>query len=109
MKCVTAVLLAILSPCSFNRKEIVNVNFVINVFVTDLFIFLAFLNESTQFTVTIHHGNNNPLLIYPEVMNLHQSTPNLVSICFLGVDLGWITVGRVDCHHKCGRLIRPNG
>ena len=34
--CYTAVLLAVLSPCSFNRKEIVNVNFVINMFVTNL-------------------------------------------------------------------------
>ena len=37
--CYTAVLLAVLSPYNFNRKEIVNVNFVINVFVTNLFIF----------------------------------------------------------------------
>ena len=58
--------------------------------------------------VTIHPGDNNPLLIYPEVMNLPQSTPGLVRVCFVGVDLGWITVSEVDCHHKRGRLIGPN-
>ena len=59
--------------------------------------------------VTIHHGNHNPLLIYPEVMNPSQSTPGLVRIWFVGVGLGWIMIARVDCCHKWGRLTGPNG
>ena len=59
--------------------------------------------------VTIHAGNHNPLLIYPEVTNPPQSAPRLVRIWFVVVDLGQIMIARVDCHHKWGRLTGPNG
>ena len=58
--------------------------------------------------VTIHYGDNNPLLIYPKVMNLCQYTPSLVSICFLGVDLGQITVSGVDCQINWTKWVRLN-
>ena len=38
-----------------------------------------------------------------------QSTPGLVRIWFVRVDLGQIMITMVDCSRKWGRLTGPNG